>query len=90
MCVMPQIQQLFRVLIQHLPGIGENALPRRTVKQGLAQFIFQFADGLAHRRLRSVKLLGGPGESVLARNAEKDLQLRKLHLSHLNIKIIVH
>ena len=67
--VMAQVQQLLGVFIKHLTGIGENAFARRTVKQALPQFILQFADGLAYRRLRAVKLFRGAGEPVLACNA---------------------
>jgi hypothetical protein len=54
MRVMTQIQQLLCIFVKHLPGVGQNAFPRRPVKQSLAQLILQLPDGLAHRRLRPV------------------------------------
>src|SRR5260370_41937819 len=76
---MPQVQQPLGILIQHLPGVGKHAFSRRTVKQRLAKFIFEFTNGLAHRRLGAVKFFRRTREAVLARHRQKDFQLREFH-----------
>ncbi len=74
-----QVDQLFGVLEENLAGVGEHALARRAVEQRLAQFVLEFANGLADGGLGAEEFLGGAREAVLAGYGQKDFELGKLH-----------
>ena len=74
-----QIQQLFRVPQQHLSRRRQGAVARGALEDLFAHRILKLADGLAHRRLRTVQSQGRPREAVLLRHGNKGLQLIKVH-----------
>ena len=80
-----QVQQLHRVLAQHLAGIGQRAVARRPLQQHLAQLRLQLGDRLAHRRLGSVQPRRRPREAALLRHRQKRLQLKQVHPYHLKV-----
>ena len=74
-----QVDQLFGVFEEHFAGVGEDALARRSVKEGFAEFVLELADGLAYRRLGAKEFFGGAGEAVLAGDRQKHFKLRQFH-----------
>src|SRR5262249_38263203 len=48
-----QVQQPLGVFLKYTSGVGQQAVPRTTVKQRLADFLFQLSDRLADSRLRA-------------------------------------
>jgi hypothetical protein len=54
-CLAAQPQQPLRIALQHLTGSCERAVAAVTLKQPLAQFVLQPANGLADRRLGTMQ-----------------------------------
>src|SRR5579862_8227164 len=57
--VLTEVEQFFSVLLQDASCIGKYAVARGAVKERLADFDLQFADGLADGRLSAKQLFGG-------------------------------
>src|SRR5215469_6607528 len=75
----PQVDQLFRIFVENLAGIGENAFAGGAVEESLAKFVFQLADGLADRGLRAEEFIGSARKAALASHGQKNFKLGQLH-----------
>ncbi len=82
--IQPQIEQLFGILLEDASGIGQRAVARRAVEQGLSDLDFEFADRLTDGRLGAKKLLSGARKSALTGYGKEDFQLGKVHEAVLN------
>ena len=74
-----QVDQLFGVFEQDFSGVGEDAFAGRAVEEGFAEFVLEFADGLADRGLGAEEFLGGAGKAALAGHGQKYFELGKFH-----------
>ncbi len=77
--IVTQVEQPLGILLQHAPGIGEQAFAGGAVEQRLADFLFQLVNGLADRRLGAMQLFRGPGKLPFPRHREKHFQLSQIH-----------
>src|ERR1700722_7299189 len=77
--VLPQIEQLFGVLLQHPASVGQHTFARGTVEERLANLYLKLSDSLADCRLGSEEFLCRSRKPALAGNRKEDFQLRKIH-----------
>ena len=72
-------QQPTRVCEQHGSRVGEHHRARRAAKQTSSELSFQFADLIAHRRLRDVQTLGGPTEVQFLGDSDEITKVTEFH-----------
>ena len=64
---------------EQAPGFGECAVARGAVEQAIPELFLEPLDGLAHRRLGAVELLGGLGKAPFGRYRRKNGEVLQLH-----------
>ncbi len=77
--IIAQVEQPLGVFLQHAPGVGQPAVARRAVEQGLAEILFQLVNRLAYRRLGAMQLFRCPGKLAFPGHRQEHFQLRQIH-----------
>ena len=80
---------IFGVLIERLPFLGELQPAMGADKQRQPQAVFQQIDLLDDRRRRNIQLLGGFIEAACIGNAQKRVELRVIHVVHILRKLFL-
>ena len=74
-----QLQQTLGIFAQQDAGRRERAVTRGALEKRIANFFFETANGVAHRRLGAVQARSGARETALLYNRKKGFELRQVH-----------
>ncbi len=69
-----EVEEAFGVFAEQVAGVGEADRAGSADEEGLAEGVFELADGQADSGLRAIQAFGGAGEAALAGYGEEDLQ----------------
>lgn len=78
-CFGTQAEKALGVTAEQFAGGGEGSFAGRAVKEGLADFFLEFADGVTDGRLRAVETKRSAGEALLFNDRQEGFQLREIH-----------
>ena len=74
-----EVDEAFGVFLEEQAGVGETDRAGASNEQGLAEGIFEFADGKTDSGLRAVQAFGGAGKAAFLRDHKENLQFAEVH-----------